>query len=293
MDLAMARRRLAGHWGGPVQVAEVYVEHHERVVFRTVTPGGSQVVVKGFADPARMEAERVALRAAGAAGVPVPGVLEHLPGVLVLSWLEGEPLLSASPDRCWAAAGRTLRRLHRGAAPDGVPGFAGSDEWWGWIRCWLPGARQRLRELLPAAVADRLCRVLESGYVTVEAPPGRLLHGDCMSIHWRIRADGVAGVLDFGDACVGDPVWDLVVLTHWDETRLPAVLHGYRAGPRLRARVRRLFAPYRVTRHLLAVDWLLEHGYDPAPTIRELTRLAGGGISPTGRDRSGWVRRGG
>jgi hypothetical protein len=29
-----------------------------------------------------------------------------------------------------------------------------------------------------------------------------------------------------------------------------------------------------VVRHLLAVDWLIDHGYDPAATVRELGRIA-------------------
>ncbi len=270
MDLATVRQRLATCWGVNLPVHEVYVEHHERVVFRTATPAGRRVVVKAFTDPDRLAAEAAALRAAAAAGVPVPEVVDRFPDILVLGWLDGRPLLSASPDRHWAAAGRTLRRLHDHAATSGVPGFAGSDDWWGWFRAFLP--RARTREWYPADVAARLGRVLD-----VEAddvPPKCLLHGDSASIHWRIDSDGTAAMLDLGDACVGDPVWDLVVLTHWDEARLPAVLDGYRADEPLRARVGRLYEPYRVVRHLLAVDWLVDHGYDPGPTLRELARIA-------------------
>lgn len=282
MDLAVVRQQLATRWGVSVPVHEVYVAHHERVVFRTATPAGRRVVVKAFADPGSLAAEAAALRAAAAAGVPVPEVLEHLPDILVLGWLGGRPLLSASPDRHWAAAGRTLRRLHDHANTDGFPGFAGSDDWWGWFRAFLPRARRRTRELCPADVAAGLCRVLDVGSArprrVLEAggdvPPASLVHGDSASIHWRIGSDGTAGMLDLGDACVGDPVWDLVVLTHWDEARLPAVLDGYRADATLRARVGRLYEPYRVIRHLLAVDWLVDHGYDPAATLRELSRIA-------------------
>jgi aminoglycoside phosphotransferase (APT) family kinase protein len=159
--------------------------------------------------------------------------------------------------------------------PIGANGFAGSGDWWGWFRDFLPQARQRIRELCPADVAARLCRDLHVGAEAGadDVPPKCLLHGDSASIHWRIDGDGSAGMLDLGDACVGDPVWDLVVLTHWDEARLPAVLDGYRADDLLRARVRRRYEPYRVVRHLLAVDWLIEHGYDPAATVRELGRI--------------------
>jgi aminoglycoside phosphotransferase (APT) family kinase protein len=252
MDLATARRRLAALWGVSVQVNEVYVEHQERVVFRTATPAGRRVVVKAFADPDRLAAEAVALHAAAAAGVPVPEVVDRFPDMLVLGWLDGQPLLSSSPDRHWAAAGRTLRRLHDHATTAGVTGFAG-----------IVGVNRT------AGIAGSDER---SG--ADDVPPECLLHGDSASIHWRIRSDGTAAMLDLGDACVGDPVWDLVVLTHWDEARLPAVLDGYRADDALRARVGRLYEPYRVVRHLLAVEWLVDHGYDPAPTLRELRRIA-------------------
>jgi Ser/Thr protein kinase RdoA (MazF antagonist) len=289
MDRATATRRLAGRWGVTVPVHEVYVEHHERVVFGTVTPTGRRAVVKAFADPNRLAVELAAIHAAAAAGVVVPEVVDRLPGMLVLAWLDGRPLLSASPDPHWAAAGRTLRRLHDHAATGGVPGFAGSDDWWSWFRGCLPKARPRIRELCPAAAATRLCRVLEVGIEVgsevgsgpTDVPPTCLLHGDSTSIHWRIRDDGSAGMLDLGDAGVGDPVWDLVVLTHWDAARLPAVLDGYGADHSLRVRVDRLFQPYQVVRHLLAVDWLLDHGYDPAATIRELDRLATQPTPPT------------
>lgn len=302
MDLATVRQRLAARWGVSVPVHEVYVEHHERVVFRTASPTGRRVVVKAFADPCRPAAEAAALHAASAAGVRVPEVVERFADVLVLGWLDGRPLLSASPDRHWAAAGSTLRRLHDHAATDGVTGSAGIynsarvnnsagingfADWWGWFRAFLPQARQRTRELFPADVAARLCQSLEVGTARLcrgleigsqaganDVPPRCLLHGDSASIHWRIGSDGSAGMLDLGDACVGDPVWDLVVLTHWDEARLPAVLDGYRADDPLRARVGRRYEPYRVVRHLLAVDWLIDHGYDPAATLRELGRIA-------------------
>ncbi len=270
MDLATVRQRLATRWGVIVPVAEVYVEHHERVVFRTATPAGRRVVVKAFADPGRLAAEAAALHAAAAAGVPVPEVAERFPDILVLGWLDGRPLLSESPDRHWAAAGRTLRRLHDHATTDGVTAPAGSNDW---FHGFLPRARRRIRELCPADIAAGLCGVLDVG-ADDDVSPGCLLHGDSASIHWRIGGDGAAGMLDFGDAGVGDPVWDLVVLTHWDEARLPAVLDGYRADSPLRARVRRLYEPYRVVRHLLAVDWLVDHGYDPAATLRELSRIA-------------------
>ncbi|MGH3648234.1 MAG: phosphotransferase, partial [Micromonosporaceae bacterium] len=87
-------------------------------------------------------------------------------------------------------------------------------------------------------------------------------------------AGAEVAAIDFGDGGLGDPVWDLVVLTHWDAERLPAVLAGYRPDPATRDRLRQLYRPYQISRHLLAVEWLTDHGYDPAPTLDELTRIA-------------------
>ena len=282
MDLAEVRQRLAETWGTAVPVRTRYVVHHERVVFDTVDPSGRRVVAKADVDPARLAREARVLRAVREV-VPVPEVLLERLGLVVLSWVAGEPLLTTSPAAHWVAAGRTLRRLHDLPPVDGIPGYAGSRDWWGWLLEWLDTAypAHRAAGHLPGAVLDRLFGMLDAAYREAarhDAVRGlsltRLLHGDCGTWHWRVRPDGTAAMIDFGEAGTGDPLWDIAVLVHWDPHRLPAVLDGYGADSALRQRARRLLLPYRITRHLRGLTWLVDHGYDPAATVAELVRLS-------------------
>ncbi|MGH3749207.1 MAG: phosphotransferase, partial [Micromonosporaceae bacterium] len=284
ISVGAVKAQLAEHWGiagDEVALGETFVAHHERLVCEAVDPAGRRVAVKAAVDRVRLRAEVTALRAAAATGVDVPEVLTHLHGgagelsLLVMSWVEGEPLLSTSSDRHWSAVAGALRVLHDRGCVDGLPSFGGDPDWRRSFRDWLATWQERppVRDLFPPSVLRRLLAVA-STVSAAAAPVLRLLHGDSSTIHWRVNRPGGVAAIDLGDSCVGDPLWDLVTLTHWDDARLPVVLDGYGADPQLRNRAEALYEPYRVSRHLLAIDWLCDHGFDPMPTVKELTRLA-------------------
>ena len=197
--LETAADLLASRWGTAVAVHEVFVDHGDRAVIRSLDPVGRPVVIKADRDASRLRLEARALAAALEANVPVPTVYERLdgsPAILVMDCIEGQALTSASRYEQWRAVGRQLRRLHDHASPEGLPVFGG------------------------------------------------------------------------GDTC------DLAVLTLWDRDRLPAVLDGYGIDGAMRDHLETLLMPYTVVRHLLAIRWLVEHGFDPTPTVTELNRLA-------------------
>jgi aminoglycoside phosphotransferase (APT) family kinase protein len=278
--VAAAVERLTVHWGGAVTVREVLVDHQDRAVIRCDDPAGRTVVVKADRDVAQSHREETALAAAAAAGVPVPTVHARLvgpPAILVLGHVEGEPLGSTSPAEHWRAVGRQLRRLHEHAAPDGLPMFGGGATWWAelrrladWVTDWC-----RERRTLEPDVLVRLHASMATAFARDDEPADRLLHGDCGPYHWLLRDDAVAAVVDFGDSGRGDPAWDLAVLVLWDAGRLPAVLDGYGSGAAMRTRLDALLLPYTVIRHLLAIPWLVEHDFDPTPTVTELRRIDG------------------
>jgi Ser/Thr protein kinase RdoA (MazF antagonist) len=294
---AAALETLAVHWGAPVTVRELFVEHKDRAVMRCVDPAGRSVVIKADRDPERLRREATALAAATAAEVPVPAVYEWVdgpPALLVLAYVDGRPLGSASPDEHWRAVGRELRRLHDHARWDamagsparrqtrrasrgaGVPLFGGGDTWWGQLRSLADWANRWCdeRNLLAPAVLDRLRDCMDAGFGRNDEPECRLLHGDCGPDHWLLGGDTVAAVLDFGDTGRGDPAWDLAVLTLWDRRRLPSVLDAYGVDEAMRGHLEAVLMPYTVVRHLLAISWLVEHDFDPTPTVTELHRLA-------------------
>jgi Ser/Thr protein kinase RdoA (MazF antagonist) len=271
--------RLTTLVGGPVRVMKTLVEHDERCVLEVELPDGRAAVAKCVVDPDRADTEALALTAAAGAGVPVPRLIARdrgSPTVLVLERVGGDWLAPDRPAGAWAATGATVRRLHGVAAP-GLPAFAGGDGWAAGLGAladhWGPRARSAGldRRVVGAGggAADRLVRSAPA------EPPIVTLHGDCVPIHVRLDGhDRVVGLLDLGDACRGDPAWDLAVLTMRSPERLPAVLDGYAAGPDLRAWTTRAWPVYRALRLVAEVGWLADHGFDPAEAVKEATSAA-------------------
>jgi aminoglycoside phosphotransferase (APT) family kinase protein len=86
--------------------------------------------------------------------------------------------------------------------------------------------------------------------------------------------DTIVAVIDFGDACTGDPVWDLAVLTLDDPGRLDDVLTGYAPELRPAQRISALVRPYRLLRRLGEASWLADHGFSPEPGLAPLRDAA-------------------
>jgi aminoglycoside 2''-phosphotransferase len=87
------------------------------------------------------------------------------------------------------------------------------------------GGLDRLREQaeyiapkLDAGLSERLKRFMEGFEEPAypEAPPG-LIHADLSAVHFRIKPDGsgFSGILDFGDACLGHPMFDFTGVFAW------------------------------------------------------------------------------
>jgi Ser/Thr protein kinase RdoA (MazF antagonist) len=270
---------LAGLVGAPVQVVDTLVDHHERCVLEVMLPDGRPAVVKGDLVAERSAREAQVLESAATAGVLVPAVIGRAPGppaVLVLERVGGTWLSPDRSPRAWAATGAAVRRLHDLALPD-LGAFAGRAGWatglGEMVTHWAPRARAAGLEgnvaYATRAAVDRLVRLRS------EAPPAVTLHGDCVPIHVRLSHDDeVVGLLDLGDACRGDPAWDLAVLTMRSPERLTAVLDGYGADPDLRAWAARSSPIYRALRLIAEVGWLAEHDLDPAGAVNEATSAA-------------------
>lgn len=139
--------------------------------------------------------EQRAMGFASAAGVPTPRVLatavwERRP-VMLLSWCEGQTLRESLRARPWAAfglgvaCGREQARLHRQPAP---PAF-GPPSWITRFGAVGPELRARLERIETAHAA--------------------VLHLDCHSDNILLTGGKVTGLLDWTNACVGDPRADI------------------------------------------------------------------------------------
>ena len=241
---------------------DIVTSHHERAVVRV-----GDVYLKVETDLAKARGEVAALHGAP---VPVPALLWWrfgTPSVLALAAVAGRPLGAlgderVAPPSAWTAAGAMARRLHRSPVPAGLRDWFALHGLAGWIdsmRGWLLAETP----IAPALVRERAAFAHEHlDHRQVELV---FTHGDLQAEHVLVDDDGaITGVIDWGDAGLGDPLYDLAVLTVGHGEHLGDVLAGYGEVDR------DVIEAYWTLRRLGAVRWMTEHGYDPAGDIAAL-----------------------
>src|SRR5258707_11346316 len=83
-------------------------------------------------------------------------------------------------------------------------------------------------------------------------------HGDLQVDHVFVDGDKITGVVDWSEACRGDALYDLAVLTLGHEENLGDVVAGYGTDVDLDV-IRARWS----LRSLCGVRWLVEHRFDP------------------------------
>ncbi|MFC7965159.1 phosphotransferase family protein [Streptomyces cinereoruber] len=230
---------------------EVVVAHSERATLRV-----GDVFLKVDADRARADAE---VEAMSLAPVPTPEVLWRKPPVLAIAALPGTTLgrlggPSTGSPAAWAAAGAVIRRLHD-APPPPRPGRAGRSG--GALAAELDAECELLvtRDLLPADLVARNRRVAQAA---LRPWTPAFTHGDLQIAHVFVYGDEVTGIIDWSEAGRGDALYDLATFTLGHEEHLDDVLAGYGTDVDLD-----VIRAWWSLRSLLAVRWLIEHGFDP------------------------------
>jgi aminoglycoside phosphotransferase (APT) family kinase protein len=163
-------------------------------------------------------------------GLPVPVPVAERTGVAgagypwpwaVCRWVPGRPATQApfqDPVTAAAALADFQRELHRPAPPE-----APFNPVRGVSLAAREGALKRAREALPGSWNPNLDRLWQMALAAPShAGPGLWLHGDPHPGNLVTRAGQLAGVIDFGDICAGDPATDLAAA--W--LAFPPVAHG-------------------------------------------------------------------
>ncbi|MFJ7905496.1 phosphotransferase family protein [Kitasatospora sp. NPDC096204] len=230
---------------------EVVVAHSERATLRV-----GDVFLKVDADQARIDVE---VEAMALAPVPTPEVLWRKPPVLALAAVPGTTLgrlggPSTGSPAAWAAAGAAIRRLHEAPLPS-WPGRAGRS-----IAALTAELDDECESLvtdgvLPADLVARNRRVAEAA---LRPWTPAFTHGDLQIAHVFVDGDEVTGVIDWSEAGRGDALYDLATFTLGHEEHLDDVIAGYGTGIDLD-----VIQAWWSLRSLLAVRWLVGHGFDP------------------------------
>ncbi|MEU1932775.1 phosphotransferase family protein [Streptomyces coeruleorubidus] len=230
---------------------EVVVAHSERATLRV-----GDVFLKVDRDQARIDVEVEAL---ALAPVPTPEVLWRKPPVLAIAAVPGTALgrlgepSTASP-AAWATTGAAIRKLHDAPLPT-RPGRAGRGL--AELAAELDGECEWLvaNGVLPADLVTRNRQVAEAA---LRPWTPVFTHGDLQITHVFVDGDEVTGIIDWSEAGQGDALFDLATLTLGHEEHLGDVVAGYGTDVDLDV-VRAWWS----LRSLLAVRWLVEHGFDP------------------------------
>ena len=165
-----------------------------------------------------MSTEVALLRAAAAAGVPVPAVVadatdgaaldapafvvERVAGETIARKLLRDDEYAAARPRLAAQCGRTLAAIHR-IPPDAVPGLAPVDP------------LQSMRDVLDGIGEPHPAIELGLRWLDTHRPPGAatatptVVHGDFRTGNLMVDPEGLAAVLDWELAHLGDPLEDL------------------------------------------------------------------------------------
>lgn len=232
-----------------MEEVKVVVAHQQCATLRV-----GDVFLKIDGDQARTDVE---VQAMAMVPVPTPEILWRKPPVLALATVPGTALgrlgepSSGSP-AAWAAAGAAVRKLHDSPLPP-WPGRS-VDELASELdaECeWLVASGT-----LPADLVTRNRQVAEAA---LRPWTPVFVHGDLQLAHVFVDGDEVTGIIDWTEASQGDALFDLAILTLGNEDRLDDVVAGYGADVDLD-----VIRAWWSLRSLVAIRWLVEHGFDPA-----------------------------
>ncbi|MEU8608280.1 aminoglycoside phosphotransferase family protein [Actinoplanes sp. NPDC048791] len=232
-----------------MEEVKVVVAHSERATLRV-----GDVFLKIDADRTRTDVE---VEAMALAPIPTPEVLWRKPPVLAIAAVPGQALgvlgepSTASP-AAWTAAGAAARKLHDAPLPP-WPGRKVDD-----IAADLESECAWLlaNGVLPTDLIARNRKIAEAA---LRSYTPKFVHGDFQITHVFVDGDELTGVIDWSEAAQGDPLHDLATLTLGHEERLADVVAGYGMDVDLD-----VIEAWWSLRSLLAVRWLVEHGFDPS-----------------------------
>jgi aminoglycoside phosphotransferase (APT) family kinase protein len=208
--------------GTPVDAVEQVPSSAVNQVFR-VEAGDTIAFVKCAPEPV-LRREVAVLDVVRALDVPVPEVIgaswTDVPCIVVRA-VRGRPVDGDDP--AFASAGALLTRVHGVTLAGFGAVVADGDALRGEDASWSNAIARRcagMDAVVEAGLVDRslvdraLASVAAAGDAIAAVDVGHLLHGDFHPRHVYANAGAVAAIIDWGDATIGDPRYDLGRIVH-------------------------------------------------------------------------------
>lgn len=266
---------LAAQFGlSPVRVLQ---QRPGRVTLQTEDERGERYVLKTATAAGELTGDVEGNRILADAGIPVPTIVAYhdgSPSVLILRWIDGEPLSSASPPEVQQTAGQLIRSVHQ--LPGGPP-FSGQPTIAGWITAWTTEVLDWWASA--GAGSHQIRRVLDwldDLEPVLAQRTGTLTLFDGRADHFLVHQGKLAGLIDLHDVGPGDPAMDLATLGLTDEALISGVLEGYLESDQ-DDDLDELIPFYLLLRRLAGAEWQLRIGSEREG--RRLLRLAGNSLA--------------
>ncbi|GAB3824783.1 aminoglycoside phosphotransferase family protein [Kribbella italica] len=206
-----------------------------------------------------MSAEAQACALATRAGVPAPQVVAGTPEYLIQRAVPGAPV-DAANFMVLTSLGQALAKLHQ-LQGDGF-GLLSADRhptWTAWLTTQVTSLHSLVNAgLLPETHRARLVDLVATSTREPDSPV--LLHGDLHPRHVYTSNNTLTGIIDWGDALYGDPLFDLARFSIAGPEPTTPVLTAY--GLDLTPELQRTFALYRAVWSAMVCRVELEAGGD-------------------------------
>lgn len=211
-----------------------------------VDAGDQRLMVKASMNRDALRGEVWACARAGVAGFPAPEILVDVREIgadprmnaYAMRRIHGDPITRGHP--AFRELGTILRALHAVK----VPGFGTLAEaawnqrgeftlrqhsWPAFLTSICTDARGLANSCaLAIPVVDAVEKVMDAHAAALSDVTGSLCHGDLKANHIFVEGERLAGVIDWGDAVAGDPLWEIARYAHRGDARsLSVLLSGY------------------------------------------------------------------
>lgn len=164
--------------------------------------------------------------------LPTPRILDfwegndEIPGALVLSYIDGKPVIDNINGRLAFQMGELLAKLHGVQIDRYKLGdaytliYTKEDEWWKTIRVWFENCANECKDILDAKILDKCIKLFNFYYENLPEPDyPSVVHMDYRPGNILVKDSNIVGLVDFENTRIGsaDVDFSKMKIYVWDQ----------------------------------------------------------------------------